>query len=82
MKLWVITLHSIAITAVVSTLISIASHVYTLEAQKHGIVGRDIEPPVSANLDVAGAGLVSVLFGDYRDDFFQPAEEVDVVREH
>ncbi|EOM7680245.1 hypothetical protein ACNCQE_003290 [Escherichia coli] len=38
------------------------------------------EPPVSANLDVAGGRLVSVLFGDYRDDFFQP-EEVDVVRE-
>ncbi|EDL0277792.1 hypothetical protein P4N43_003621 [Escherichia coli] len=36
------------------------------------------EPPVSANLDVAGGRLVSVLFGDYRDDFFQP-EEVDVV---
>ncbi|HHG0128992.1 TPA: hypothetical protein ACPVGG_003032 [Escherichia coli] len=38
------------------------------------------EPPVSTNLDVAGCRLVSVLFGDYRDDFFQP-EEVDVVRE-
>ncbi|HFV5215926.1 TPA: hypothetical protein ACH9Q3_004829 [Escherichia coli] len=38
------------------------------------------EPPVSANLDVAGGRLVSVLFGDYRDDFFQP-EEVDGVRE-
>lgn len=38
------------------------------------------EPPVSANLEVAGGRLVSVLFGDYRDDFFQP-EQVDVVRE-
>ncbi|RAU43940.1 hypothetical protein DBY68_019240 [Pseudocitrobacter sp. RIT415] len=38
------------------------------------------EPPVSSRLDVAGGRLVSVLFGDYRDDFFKP-EEVDVVRE-
>lgn len=38
------------------------------------------EPPVSANLEVAGGRLVSALFGDYRDDFFQP-EQVDVVRE-
>ena len=57
------------------------AHVYTLEeAQKAWNCGRDIEPPISANLDVAGGRLVSVLFGDYRDDFFQP-EEVDVVRE-
>lgn len=38
------------------------------------------EPVVSAALDVAGGRLVSVLFDDYRNDFFQP-EQVDVVRE-
>lgn len=37
-------------------------------------------PPASANLDIAEGRLISVLFGDYRDDFLQP-EEVDVVRE-
>lgn len=38
------------------------------------------EPVVSAELDVAGGRLVSVLFDDYRNDFFKP-EQVDVVRE-
>ncbi|WP_446030571.1 hypothetical protein [Lelliottia amnigena] len=38
------------------------------------------EPPVSAEMDVAGGRLVAAAWNDYRDDFFKP-EQVDIVRE-
>lgn len=38
------------------------------------------EPPVSGATEILGGRLSSVLWSDYRDDYFQP-EQVDIVRE-